>query len=612
MTSSATQFKTETALQRERRVFQEEVRRLRNCFLNKAFDLTAKGSRRRSMVLMGMVLILGAFISLQSHPLYEWAPELSRLFQYLFNPVFSAAAPDTPAAFVSFALGTFFEPKTLRCIPVFALPFFFALQAAATYLADIFELDRVHIARKFIMGVAFNGGQKGIRIGAGEVSTESLDSPVYLIGGPGKVVVELDTVAVFEKPNGQPHIIGPTVKGGATLESFERFRQALDLRDQYTDPLEVKSRSLDGLKVSAKDVRMVFSIWREGKSATNDNPHPFSKKAVETLVYGQSCSVVADGPYPSECNPSWSTTIQTLIRNELDEFMAEHHLAEYLASIGLPEVQQARTREEEIAKAGQAIVPEDGQVETREVPPPPNFQARQNVSSLFSQFAQDFTDRASERGVELKWIGIGVWKTPGEIIPEKHLEAWHLSRENLARGNPGAMNGIRREARLQSILKMIQTVPLVRFRESIQNGKSHTYTLRDLLLGYREQFIESMDLVKKGDQPLHEALDQGIKYIDSALNIRWVQGSTSSAPPGSSSAGSGLPAISIPGLTSGEVSIPPADPEEESLFLDLLEKVDQDPEQVEELIENESKRAPQASRKDWLKQAIEHWPGDDQ
>jgi hypothetical protein len=612
MTRQASQFKTETALQRERRIFQEEVRRLRNCLLNKAFDLTAKGSRRRLIVLIGMALLLGVFISLQSHPLIEWAAELSRLFQYMFNPVFTDAAPDTPAAFVSFALGTFFEPKTLRFLPVFALPFLFALQAAATYLADVFELDRMHIARQFILGVAFNGGGKTVRIGAGEVATESLNSPVYLIGGPGKVVVELDTVAVFEKPNGQPHIIGPTVKGGATLESFERFRQALDLRDQYTDPLEVKSRSLDGLNVSAKDVRMVFSIWREGKSETNENPHPFSKKAVETLVYGQTCSVVADGPYPSECNPSWSTTIQTLIRNELDKFMAERHLAEYLASIGQPEVQQARKREEEIAQAGQAIVPEEDQVDAREVPPPPNFQARHNVSSLFSQFAQDFTDRASESGVELKWIGIGIWKTPNEIIPEKHLEAWRLSRENLTRGNPGAMNGIRREARLQSILRMIQTIPLVRFRENLQNGKSHTYTMRDLLLGYREQFIESMDLVKKVDKPLHEALEQAVKSIESALNIRWLQGSAGPAAPGSSSTASGLPAISIPGLTSGEVSIPTADPEEESLFLDLLEKVDQDPEQVEELIENESKRAPQSSRKDWLRQAIDHWPGDDQ
>ncbi len=614
MKPGTSQYQTETALVRERRIFREEYLRLRNCLLNKTFDLSAAGSHRRGMLFFGLVVVTLFYFMLQAHTLGDWAQELSGLFQFIFNPVYATAAPDTPSAFVAFALGPFLEPETLRFLPVLVLPLLFALQAAAGYLADVFELKKIATARDFIWQVAFAGAQKAMRIGGGEVATKSLDSPVYQIGGPGKVVVELDTVAVFEKPNGQPHCIGPTVKGGATLEGFERFRQALDLRDQFTDPLEVKSRSRDGIPISARDARMVFSIWREGKHATPESPHPFSKQAVEALVYGQTCSVIADGPFPSECNPSWSDTIQTLIRNSLDGFMSEHPLAEYLASIGQPEVQQAREWEEEIAKAEQAVTPAEQTPEPREVPGAPNFHARPVVSSLFRQFEQEFSEGAGERGVEIRWYGIGVWKTPSAIIPEKHLEAWRLSRENLARGSLGALSRAKSEARLNNTLKLIQTVPLGRFRENLEKGQTHAHTARDLLIAYREQFLESKDLIHKTDKPLHEDLDLAVQAIDKALNLRWIKAAAESetnADPSSATASS-TPVREIPGLTTEGAYIPPADPEEESLYLELLNRADQDPQQVEELIENERKRAPQAGLKDWLQQALDHWPENDQ
>ena len=91
------------------------------------------------------------------------------------------------------------------------------------------------------------------------------------------VEIELDSAALFEKPDGRPHVIGPTVKGNVTLEGFERFRRVIDLRDQYTDPqkpVDVRSRSLDGIPVETKDVQFVYSIWRDRKPRTKEAPHP--------------------------------------------------------------------------------------------------------------------------------------------------------------------------------------------------------------------------------------------------------------------------------------------------------------------------------------------------
>lgn len=604
--------KPETTLQKETRIFHEQLNRLFNCWLNKIFDLTDKGSQRRSLVLMVVFLSLGFLISLRSYPLSAWAEEFSHLLQYMFNPVYAQTAPNTPSVFVAFVLRTFSSPHTFHYLPVLALPFLIALQAAATYLADIFELKQTSIAREFILQVALTGNRQHIRISGGEIAEEHKDSPIYLIGGPGKVLVELDSVALFEKPNGQPHVIGPTVKEKVTLEGFERFRQALDLRDQYTDRLEVKSRSLDGIPVSATDVRLVFSIWREGKAPTAESPHPFNEEAVKTLVYKQSSKVITEGPYPSEVPVSWTSAIQGLIRGELGRFMSKHRLTEYLASIGLPEVQLAIQREKEIVAIGKTVVSEDDTLKPRKVAHPPDFKPRRIVSSLFNQFAKGFTKKASQRGLELHWIGVGTWKSPSEIIPNKHLEAWNLSQENLARGSQGAMSSIRQESHIQQTLRLIQNVPLARFQQN--RAKDHRDTTRDLLIGYREQLIETIELLSNSRRPVPPSLPAAIKHIETLLGIKhWVGAASTFSKTGAPGVGVSPPASrsrssrSPISTTTGIPSTPPVSHEEQDLYQDLLQKTGQDNEQVERLVEFERKHAPHADRLELLQRAIDRW-----
>jgi len=526
MTIPASRSEPETMLQKETRIFREQLRRLANCALNKTFDLTVKGSKRRNRTLILLFMTIGFFFTLRAHPLADWGNELSLVFQYLFNPSIAEVSPDTPRQFLEFTFGAILSPRTLRYLPLFILPFLIALQSASIYLADIFEIDRPEIARDFIMQVALTSSSNSIRIGNGEVAESDRDSPVYLIGGPGQVVVELDTAALFEKPNGQPRVIGPTVKGKATLEGFERFRQAIDLRDQYTDPLVVKSRSLDGVPVTAKDVRLLFSVSRGDQEHSAMNPHPFSEKAIERLVYGQVSRVVMDGPFPSEPPSSWMGTIQGLIRSELGGFMSRHRLADYLASIGMPEVQKARQREDEIVKVGKMVLSDGDDVEPRDVPPLPNFQPRHLVSSLFSQFTESFTKNARERGVRLDWIGIGIWRTPNEIVPEKHLEAWRMSRENLGRGSPAALERLKKEAQIQQTLRLVQNVPLARFQQSA--GSEHSDIVRDLLIAYREQLIESIELIVKSNKQEPPIVRAAIKHIEIILGIKHWVGAASS------------------------------------------------------------------------------------
>ncbi|GAB4503341.1 MAG: hypothetical protein Fur0043_03330 [Anaerolineales bacterium] len=614
MTILPTSRPPETALQKETRLFREQMGRLFGCLLNKIFDLSDKGSQRRFWMLGVAFLALGILFRLILFPASGWRNEFGHLMTYLLNPAYAQVAPTALLDFLEFALGPFFEPKMLRLLPVLILPFVIALQAAATYLADIFELKQVSIARNFIMQVALTGNHKHIRIRSGEVVEEDRSSPIYLIGGPGKVLVELDSAALFERADGRPHVIGPTVKGKATLEGFERFRDALDLRDQYTEPLKVNSRSLDGIPISAADVRLVFSIFRNNEKPTAEFPHPFKKEAIETLVYGKSARVTTEGPFPSELPTSWTGAIQGMIRGELGSFMSKHKLVEYLASVGLPETQQAKQREEEIVSVGKRVLSDEDTPEPRPVPPPPDFKPRRVISNLFSQFTEGFTQKASQRGLELHWIGVGTWRPPSEIVPNKHVEAWNLSLENLARGNQGALDGLKQAAHLQQILRLIQNIPLGRFQQN--HGNDHRNALRDMLIGYREQFIETIELLRKSRRPVPSSLPAAIKHIETVLGLtHWVGGAgptSGKEAGGSTSPSRPLSARPRASSTTGVPSTPPISPEEEDLYRELLTMARGDVETAERLIENERKKAPRADRLEWIRRAISHWRRDNQ
>lgn len=602
----------ETMLQKETRILREQLRRLANCLLNKTFELTVKGSRRRNQALIFLFLLLGMFFVLSTHSLADWQAAIGSMFAYLLDANYANTYPDTLVLFFNFVFGAFTRPQTLRYLPVFLLPFFFALQAAAIYLADIFELEKVEIARDFIRQVALTGSNHKITIGKGDIIDKDKNSPVFLIGGPGKVVVELDTAALFEKPNGQPRVIGPTIGGKAVLDGFERFRQAIDLRDQYTESLDVKSRSLDGIPVSARDVRLLFSVWRDGKEPSVKSPHPFNEKAIQALVYGQASKVILDGPYPSEPPSSWGGTIQSLIRSNLDGFMSKHPLAEYLASIGPPEVKDARRREKEIVKVGNVVISQVDKLKPRKVPSPPDFLARHVVSNLFSQFTEKFTENASSRGVQLSWIGVGTWRTPNEIVPNKHLEAWRLSRENLVRGNKVALDDLRQEAQLQQTLRLIQNVPLARFQQN--TGNEHKDTIQDLLIAYREQLIEALELIAKSNKREPKIIREAIKHIEDVVGIKhWVGASTSTsgggAPRPSPKSGSGR---NKSRATAGVSSMPPVPAGEAELYQDLYTKTGRDADRVERLIEYERNLSPHADRAELLRRAIERWLRDNQ
>lgn len=464
--SAASQSVTETTLQKERRMFRELRHRLLNAILNWMFDLRPERAQRRMRNLFILFLISGFLICLIYYPLGLWAGYIQDIFRYLLNPSYAASYVGDPfTKFFTFAYQALGDPHIFQYFPIFIAPFFIALQLAAFYLADIFELNDVTVARSFVWEVAFSGSDEILRISQGHVVEQHLESSNYLIGGPGKVIVDLDSIALFERADGTPHVIGPTGKepgGRATIDGFERFRQAVDIRDQHVD-LTATSRSRDGIPITATDVRLMFSIDRgENPQPTAEFPYPFDKGAIERIVYSSISRVTPEKSYPSNYEFSWLNNMVGLIRGRLGRFMSERDLAEYLATIGMPEIEKSEQREDMIAndvrRLAQPLEDPNGKAPRSA----PNFTPRHEITSLFSQFAQEFTKEARNRGVILHWIGVGTWKTALEIdiVTDKHLEAWQISQDNLRKGSADALKGAETEATLAKMETLIRTVPI--------------------------------------------------------------------------------------------------------------------------------------------------------
>lgn len=599
-----------------------ELRRLINMLLNCMFSLTPQGTRRRRRMLVGVFILTGFIFGLFSKEFSFWLAHIQAILLYLFNPIIAASFTFNPIRdFLQIILDIYTAPQVLRFLPVFILPFILAWHLAAVYLADVFE-EQVDTARTFIMQVAITGGSRKIRVSKGEIDLESEKSPVYLIGGPGSVIVELDSAALFERSDGRPHVIGPTVEGPMVLEGFERFRQAIDLRDHRTETLNVPGRSLDGIPVDANDVSFIFSVVRgTDQPPLAQRPYPFLNNGIiETLIYNQGAKVTESGPRPADISKAWAGTMTALIRNGLATFMSEHSLTEYLASHGDPEIQLANEQVNAVIDVARRVLPPEGPLpdlgDPQNVPPP--FVPRAEIrAQLFGEFTQAFPGIAAQKGVELHWVGMGSWKTPSQIVPEQHLEAWQLSMENRARREQARQGN---QTQTPHIGSFVQDVPLTRFEECRQRQKTHHVTMFSLLVGYREQYMKILSIMDKRREPINPRILRALQHINRMLGLpdnfpaHWVGENGNQRPPGPGGAPVGrpippAPGSQPPGSRSQVQSQGSYSQEEHALFNNLLVKT-RNIESAIRLIEYERTLVPNASEIELIRRAIEQWERD--
>ncbi|MDO8753656.1 MAG: hypothetical protein Q7J80_07155, partial [Anaerolineales bacterium] len=317
----------------------------------------------------------------------------------------------------------------LKYIPLLIVVYSLAKRMAAKYLDDIYELQDLALATDFLEDMAFGQGHAHITINEGRIAENDERSPIILIGGPGTIQVNLDSVALLEKINGDPEVIYPRSEAWK-LGRFERIREIgkhdqlgrreyaiINLRDQFVSGLSVKSRTKDGIVLEAQGIKAIFSILRRGHSDADHDEHDaylFDERAVQSLVYNQ----VLITPEPAAPSGSstfpWDTTVVPLILSELEKLITSHTLSEILASISQKEVDQVSTEEQTITQMRVEMTGEQSRLSNGVDSHAPNFKSRSKITAQF--FSSPFTEKAAKLGFALDWIDIGTWLLPSSLI----------------------------------------------------------------------------------------------------------------------------------------------------------------------------------------------------
>jgi hypothetical protein len=512
----------------------------------------------------------------------------------------------------------------LTTILVIGIAAALAQRAAGYFVMDIFELSDVTLAWKFLSNITTGSTNVSLHLAEGRIAENSRKSPLVLIGGPGRVLAEPDTAAVFERADGMPHVIGAhnatAQRDGAAseyiIEGFERLREPLvDLRDQYIggagqDPMRVAGRSLDGLPISVVDVRGVFSARRDPSSLEAAGwprtSYPVRPEDIANLIYHQSVPVLASGEEPSGVPEDWTEAMRSLIRRSLREFMSENRLTDYLAGTGAHEAETAELREDSIL-ARSLQVSNDLPPATRKASTEkPAVRPRTDLSARFKKYGSEFSTRAQQLGLELHWIGVGTWKLPeaslAATVNEKQLEAWRMNRENRQRSDLHALELVAEEAELDGTLQLLEEVPIASHERNLKRYSDRGVLAECLLQDFWAQLGEALDVYyqQQPASPELQRLEQAVLRIENLLGIQQVG---SMLEPGTTTRVRPRPVKA----TSEEGPPAPGSRAEAKKYGLLLQKLDGSYKVAEAMIANEARRHNDLSREALIARILERF-----
>ena len=454
----------------------------------------------------------------------------------------------------------------VKYAPLMAVVYSLARKMASLYLDDIFELHDEELASQFLEEVTFGYGLDKITINEGRVVEKDETSPIILIGGPGAIQVNLDSVALLEKVNGEPEVIYPR-KDAWKLGRFERIREIgkfdevgkreyaiINLRDQFISGLTVKSRTKDGIPIEAQDIKVIFSILRKPKPENPEAPdssYLFDEEAVKALVYNQT--IITPVPStPSAVSFPWDTSAIPLITSELENLITSHTLSEILVTIGQKEIDNTSNNEQTITQMRVELTGQQTTLGSKKAASAPSFKSRSRITAQF--FEKPFQDKAAAVGVYIEWIDIGTWQLPSSLILDKHKEAWNLARENAKKA--ASVERLRKRFETAEIVSLIENVVIRNYerpvsgsyrssysgskekeadkewdafiaanpdlkgqlnpRESRPKDSTATATALEILKAFRKELLAGKELIEKENRPFEEKQADLLK-IEKAL-----------------------------------------------------------------------------------------------
>lgn len=300
--------------------------------------------------------------------------------------------------------GMFFSPRVLAHLLPALFGLWLGFRVAAAYLADVFDLGDSRAAARYLWPALFGLdvlAYPRLDVDAGDLDLLERANPLLAVGGPGTLRIHLGYAAVLEDEHGRPRVLGPAAL--EFLRGFERVRDVVDLRHQAARVDAVRARTREGIEVQARDVQMVFHVFRgEGRPRALDDPFPFDEASVRRLVY--SLPVGEDG------RARWVDELPGLVTREIQRFVERLTVEEFLA-----------LRPEPGAESG---------LRSFAIP-------REQLTARFH--TPEVAARLRALGLALEWVGVGAWEigqapaggpaAPG--VGQTLITAWR-ERERLA------------------------------------------------------------------------------------------------------------------------------------------------------------------------------------
>lgn len=348
-------------------------------------------------------------------------------------------------------LAPFFDLHTLRYLIVPAGASIFAIMIAALYVQDIYELRKYRRAFQYVLASTFGLRYPSLEIRDGAKRINPGDENLLdKIGGPGWVVIRPGSVVLFEKLTNPTAVLA---EGAHFIPRFEMIKEIVDLKDQHGYLDKISAVTKDGVVVNARDIHFNYRLWsghRLGGEAgrTQDNPYPYSVKAVRNLAYNRSVT--------SYGLTSWADTVRIYFEGEIQTYIRKRQL---------DQVMSPRT-------AGS--------------------DPRSEIHRLYE--TAGFRRRFSNIGAELLWYGIGHMDVENPLVNDQRVETWQAGWRGDAEVIVAYSEALKKvyreqgraEAQAEILLAIIQALKDAR----IQPGQPD---LRQVFLVRVAQLLEAMN-----------------------------------------------------------------------------------------------------------------------
>jgi len=406
-----------------------------------------------------------------------------------------------------------FSADVFRHVVAIGVPLFMGLRIAILYLVDIFELEKQRTALLFIIQAAFGFFYHTVSFEKGQTVERDTDTPILRIGGPGRVNVDAETLAVFEHINGQHHIISLAAsksRGTVELQSFERLREVIALRDLFneSEPIHVVGRTRDGIRVEAHNVRIFYSVLRSNTTVTGEAPlYTYTDAGIWRLVFQRG-------------RDNWYLTMRALVIQKMREFIAGHDLSEFLAASDVlreNEEDAGELRDEETTSSNpdpqstrvSPGLPDSYNVKIKTPSSTFDFVQRAGITRRF--LIPEFAREAAAMGVQLHWIDVGTWILPDPNIINKHLDAWKLVSENIMRRR--SQENKQQDEKVTELVRLLRDTSLIPFKQAQNQNKTEADTSVMMISAYLSMFRSAVAVYIKNKQSIPPEIDAAINFL---------------------------------------------------------------------------------------------------